>query len=157
MRHLASALALASLYACAGNTHSPTDLLPPDGGGLSLVDAGPTDGGPDGGVDAGPDAGCVPRSLSTVGVIDNCLGPQNAIADVVVAGPAQGCGVTISLNNGLTPCTGVASRGTLDAFDGGCAGLSGYTCTSISLPGTLNCTNGLVNCSIRICDAGLCQ
>jgi len=62
--------------------------------------------------------------------------------------------VSITLNTASTPCTGVASNGTLDAFDGGCAGI-GYTCTSPSLPGTLTCTYpGLNPCTTRICDAG---
>src|ERR1700682_4654038 len=141
MKHLASALALASLYACAGNTHGATDLLPPDSGGLALVDAGSTDGGPDGGVDAGPDAGCVPLTLSGLAAVDGCLtrpGRVAATPTVNVAGP-PGCGVSISLTSG-TSCTGVASRGTLDAFDGGCVIGPGYSCTSPSLPGTLTCT-----------------
>ena len=158
MRHLAAALALVSLCACAGSYSSGgTDLLPPDSGGGSLTDGGSDggDGGPDGGVDGGPDAGCVQRSLSGVGAIDNCVGASSATASVSVSDPAQGCAVTITINTASTPCTGVASHGTLDAFDGGCMG-TGYTCISPSLPGTLTCTNGFNTCTIRICDAGVC-
>jgi hypothetical protein len=158
MRDLASALALASLFACAGNTHGLTDLLPPDSGGLGLVDGGPADAGMDGGVDAGPDAGCFPLTLSGLATVDSCPGPQSAsaVATISVAG-APGCGVSISLTSSTGSCTGVASHGTLDAFDGGCQGLPGYSCTSASLPGTLTCTFGASNCTIRICDGGACS
>ncbi|HEY4885589.1 MAG TPA: hypothetical protein VII08_18325 [Myxococcales bacterium] len=155
MRHLAAALALVSLCACAGSySNGGTDLLPPDSGGGALTDGGPPDGGSDGGVDGGPDAGCVQRSLNGVGAIDNCAGAPNATASVFVSDPAQGCTVSITLDTATTPCTGVASRGTLDAFDGGCTG--GYVCTSPSLPGTLTCNNGFNTCTVRICDAGVC-
>jgi hypothetical protein len=158
MRPLAAAFALASLCACAGSFSSGGDQLnPPDGGGVGLVDAGPgTDGGSDGGGDGGPDAGCVQRSLSGLGAIDNCVSAPNATASVFVSDPAQGCTVSITLDTASTPCTGVASRGTLDAFAGGCAGIPGYTCSSNSLPGTVTCTNGSATCTIRICDAGVC-
>ena len=157
MRHLAAALALVSLCACAGSyTNGASDLNPPDSGGSSLVDGGSDggDAGSDGGVDGGPDAGCVQRSLN-VGAIDNCQSGASTTASVYVSDPAQGCSVSISLGTASTPCTGVASHGTLDAFDGGCTGI-GYTCTSPSLPGTLTCTNGFNTCTIRICDAGVC-
>jgi hypothetical protein len=157
MRPLAAALALVCLCACAGSyTNGGTDLIPPDGGGSPSVDGGSDggDGGSDGGVDGGPDAGCVQRSLN-VGAIDNCVGAANATASVFVSDPAQGCSVSITINTASTPCAGVASHGTLDAFDGGCAG-TGYSCTSPSLPGTLTCTTSLGFCTIRICDAGVC-
>ncbi len=102
-----------------------------------------------------PDAGCVQRSLTGVGAIDTCVNAPSATASVYVSDPAQGCSVSITINTASTPCTGVASHGTLDAFDGGCTGI-GYTCTSPSLPGTLTCTNGFNTCTIRICDAGVC-
>jgi len=157
MRHLAAALALVSLCACAGSyTNGGSDLLPPDGGGSPLVDGGSDggDGGSDGGVDGGPDAGCVQATLNSVGALDYCLGPQNAHASVSVSAP-PGCAVSITLDSASGPCTGVASHGTLNAFDGGCAGV-GYSCSSNSLPGTLTCTNGIAACTIRICDAGVC-
>src|SRR6266850_690349 len=113
MRHLAAALALVSLCACAGSyTNGGSDLLPPDGGGGAGTDGGSTDGGSDG-------------------------------------GPAQGCAVSITLTSSTAGCTGVANRGTLDAFDGGCSGIPGCSCTSVSLPGTLNCTYGPATCTIR--------
>ena len=157
MRHLAAALGLVSLCACAGSyTNGGTDLIPPDGGGSPLVDGGPDggDGGSDAGVDGGPDAGCVQRSLN-VGAIDNCQGDAGTTASVYVSDPAQGCSVSITLATASDPCVGVASHGTLDAFDGGCAG-GALSCTSPSLPGTLTCTNSLGFCTIRICDAGVC-
>jgi hypothetical protein len=155
MRHLAAALALVFLCACAGSySNGGTDLLPPDGGGGSLTDGGSTDAGSDGGVDGGPDAGCVQASLNSVGALDYCLGPQNAHASVSVSAP-PGCAVSITLDSASGPCTGIASHGTLNAFDGGCTGV-GYSCTSDSLPGTLTCTNGIAGCFIRICDAGVC-
>ena len=154
MRHLAAGLALVSLCACAGSYSSGgTDLLPPDSGGGAGTDGGSTDAGSDGGVDGGPDAGCVQRTLN-VGAIDNCQGDAGTTASVYVSDPAQGCTVSITINTASTPCTGVASHGTLDAFDGGCAG--SYVCTSPSLPGTLTCNNGFNTCYIRICDAGVC-
>jgi hypothetical protein len=157
MRHLAAALALVSLCACAGSyTNGASDLNPPDGGGSPLDDGGSDagDAGSDGGVDGGPDAGCVQRSLN-VGAIDNCQSGASTTASVSVSDPTQGCTVTISLNTGSTPCYGVASHGTLDAFDGGCFG-GAVPCTSSSLPGTLTCTTSLGFCTIRICDAGVC-
>jgi len=155
MRHLAAALALVSLCACAGSySNGGTDLLPPDGGGGSLTDGGSTDAGSDGGVDGGPDAGCVQRTLN-VGAIDGCQADASTTASVYVSDPAQGCTVSISLATASDPCVGVASRGTLDAFDGGCAG-GALSCTSPSLPGILTCTNSLGFCTIRICDAGVC-
>jgi hypothetical protein len=156
-RQLLAAFAIASLCACAGSTVGDTDLLGPDSGGGSLVDGGDagTDGGPDAG-DAGPDAGCAQLTMNGVAAIDNCAGAANAVASVSVSAPASGCAVSITLNTATTPCSGVASHGTLDAFDGGCAG-NGYSCTSPSLPGTLTCTYpGLSPCTIRICDAGTC-
>jgi hypothetical protein len=158
MRTLATVLALALSCACAASYSSGDNHLnDSDSGAVGnpnpIVDGG--DGGSDGGDDAGPDAGCVPRSLTGVGAIDNCTGSVSAVADVVVAGPSQGCAVSISLNTAMTPCTGVAGRGSLDAFDGGCAG-SAFTCTSPSLPGTLTCVGGPQPCTIRICDAGVC-
>jgi len=159
MRHLAAALALVSLCACAGSyTNGGSDLLPPDGGGVSLTDGGSPDGGSDAGVDGGPDAGCVPLALNGLAVVDSCPGPQtaSAFASISVNGPAQGCAVSITLTSSNASCIGVASRGTLDAFDGGCSGIPGYSCTSVSLPGTLNCSYGPASCTIRICDAGVC-
>src|SRR5712671_3719349 len=154
MRHLAAALALVSLCACAGSYSSGgTDLLPPDSGGGAGTDGGSTDAGSDGGVDGGPDAGCVQRTLN-VGAIDGCQGDAGTTASVFVSDPAQGCTVSISLATASDPCIGVASRGTLDAFDGGCAGT--FACTAPSLPGTLTCNNGFTICTIRICDAGVC-
>jgi len=160
MRHLAAAVALVSLCACAGSySNGGSDLLGPDGGGSPLVDGGSDggDGGSDGGVDGGPDAGCVPLALNGLAAVDSCPGPQSAsaIASISVGGPAQGCAVSITLTSG-TACSGVATRGTLDAFDGGCSGIPGYSCTSPSLPGTLNCSYGPATCTIRICDAGVC-
>jgi hypothetical protein len=159
MRHLTATLLLASLCACAGSyTNGPTELNPPDGGGTGSSDSGqPPDGGqPDGG-DAGSDAGCVALSLNGVGAVDNCANAPNAVASVSVIDAGQGCAVSITLDTASTPCTGVASHGTLNAFDGGCAG-STYSCTSSSLPGTLNCARpGFSSCTIRICDAGVCS
>lgn len=156
MRNLAATFALALLCACAGYTNGSET-----GGGIDAslgVDSG-TDGGADGGdggQDGGPDAGCVPLSLN-VAAIDNCafITPTTTNASVSVLGPAQGCFVTINLATGTNPCTGVASHGTLDAFDGGCTGLP--SCTSPSLPGTLTCTTLTGTCTIRICDAGVCS
>src|SRR5882672_6398588 len=113
MRHLAAALALVSLCACAGSYSN-------------------------GGTDGGPDAGCVQRTLN-VGAIDGCQADASTTASVYVSDPAQGCTVSISLATASDPCFGVASRGTLDAFDGGCAG-GALSCTSPSLPGILTCT-----------------
>jgi hypothetical protein len=159
-RNLLAVLVLASLCACYGSTSGGTDLLGPDsGGGVIQGDGGADggDGGPDAGADAGPDAGCVQLSLNGVGAIDNCLGAPNAVATVSVSDPSQGCTVSILLNTATSPCAGVASHGTLDAFDGGCAGI-GYSCTSPSLPGTLTCTSpGYSPCTIKICDAGTCS
>jgi len=162
-RNLLAVLVLASLCACYGSTRGDTDLLGPDsGGGVIPGDGGADggDGGPDAGADAGPDAGCVQLSLNGVGAIDNCLGVSNAVASVSVSDPSHGCSVSIVLNTANGPCTGVASHGTLDAFDGGCAGGLGYpySCTSPSLPGTLTCTSpGYSPCTIKICDAGTCS
>jgi hypothetical protein len=160
-RTFLAAFVLASICACYGSTIGDTDLLGPDGGGGVIPGDGGTDGG-DGGsdagtTDAGPDAGCVAKSLSGLAVVDSCPGPQSvsAVAELSIAGP-PGCGVTISLTSGNTPCTGAASNGSLDAFDGGCAGLPSYTCTAPSLPGTLTCTYLASTCTIRICDAGTC-
>src|SRR5207237_5495450 len=120
-----------------------------DGGGTgTTVDAGDggTDGGGDAGPDAGPDAGCVAVALNGLAVIDNCLGAQTGFASLSISDP-PGCAVTITLDNGDGPCTGVASGGTKNAFDGGCATI-GYACTSPSLPGLLLCKQGLNTCTI---------
>jgi hypothetical protein len=162
MRSLASAIALVMLCACAGYTSgpvvvggTPTGGGTLDGGGDAGVGAG------DGGVDGGPDAGCAPLALNTVGIIDNCLGgvPQNGTGSLNVSAPdvSSACAVTISLTTGSGPCTGFASHGALDAFDGGCQG-TGLVCTSPSLPGTLTCSGG---CTITVCagatvDGGVC-
>jgi len=157
MRNLAAALALATLAACAGAySDGSTPINGPDSGGTGAPgnpDGG--DGGPDGGADAGPDAGCVAVALNGLGVIDNCLGAQTASASLSITDPAHGCAVTITLDNGDGPCTGVASGGTSNAFDGGCVG-RGYPCTAPSLPGLLLCKQGLNTCTIEICDAGTC-
>ena len=158
-RSSAAAFALASLCACAGSyTNGSTAINPIDGGGQGIStgggDAG-ADGGVDGGVDAGADAGCVALSLNGLGAIDNCLGAQTATATLSIADPDHGCTVNITLDNGDGPCTGVASGGTSNAFDGGCVG-RGYPCTAPSLPGLLLCKQGLNTCTIEICDAGTC-
>jgi hypothetical protein len=163
MRNLAAAIALSSLCACAGYTNgSPTAGGPDSGVGLDQ-DSGPDggDGGSDGGDggdagDAGPDAGCVALSFNG-SAVDNCQGGAFTAANVSVSGPAQGCSVSILLATASNPCTGVATYGTLDAFDGGCGQLN-LPCTSTSLPGTLVCNNaaGTGTCTIRICDAGTC-
>jgi len=157
--NLFAVLALASLCACYGPTPGQTDLLPPDSGGSAITGDGGPDAGTDGGsdADAGPDAGCEQLSLNGVAAVDNCVGAANAVASVSVSDPSQGCTVSIVLNTATTPCSGVASHGTLDAFDGGCAGI-GRACTSPSLPGTLTCTApGYSPCTIKICDAGTCS
>ena len=155
----AAALALASLCACAGSyTSGSTPINPIDGGGSGgSADGGSDAGGVDGGADAGPDAGCVPVSLNGLHAVDNCVGAQATIASLSIADPTHGCTVNITLDNGDGPCTGVASGGTNNAFDGGCVGI-GYSCTAPSLPGMLLCTQGLNTCTIQICaaDAGTC-
>jgi hypothetical protein len=156
MRSLAAAIALASLCACAGYTNGSTTAGGPDGNIGLDQDSGP-DGGPDGGdggPDGGPDAGCVARSLNG-SAIDYCQGGAFTTINGFVNGPAQGCTVEISLATASTPCRGVASSGTLDAFDGGCLG-TGFACTSPSLPGVLTCTTGTGSCTILICDGGTC-
>jgi hypothetical protein len=157
MRNLAAAIALATLAACAGAySDGSTPINGPDAGGTGSPgnsDAG--DAGSDAGVDAGPDAGCVAVALNGLGVIDNCLGAQTATASLSITDPAHGCAVTITPDNGDGPCTGVASGGTSNAFDGGCAGRD-YPCTAPSLPGLLLCKQGLNTCTIEICDAGTC-
>ncbi len=159
MRHLATALALASICGCGGSfTNGSNGLNPPDGGGNNIPGDGGADAGTDGGVDAGPDAGCVAKNLTGLAAVDSCPGPQSlsATANLTVNDPANGCGVTITLTSNNSPCTGVASHGTLDAFDGGCTGLPSYTCTSASLPGTLNCVSGPSTCTIKICSGSTC-
>jgi hypothetical protein len=158
MKNLAAAIALATLAACAGAySDGSTPLNAPDSGGSgSPGDSdGGGDGGADAGVDAGLDAGCVAVALNGLGVIDNCLGAQTATASLSITDPAHGCTVNIALDNGDGPCTGVASGGTRNAFDGGCVG-RGYPCTAPSLPGLLLCKQGLNTCTIEICDAGTC-
>jgi hypothetical protein len=157
MRNLAFAIALAVICACAGYSSGTTFTGGVPGGGGTLDAGGIPDGG-DGGVDAGFDAGCAPLTLNTVAVIDTCPGgaiAQNGTATLSVAAPDAGgpCAVDITLSTGSAACTGVASHGALDAFDGGCLG-TGLACSSASLPGTLTCTGG---CTIRICDAGVCS
>src|SRR3954462_95040 len=98
-RSCLTAFALASLFACGGPTLGESDLLPPDGGGIGVVDAG-GDGGSDGGdagVDGGPDAGCVAKSLSGLATVDNCAGGVSAITSLNVGGPAQNCAVAITM------------------------------------------------------------
>jgi len=155
MRNLAPAVAVAMLCACAGYTSGSTQTGGiPTGGGT--IDGGGDAGIGDAGIDGGPDAGCQALTLSSVGAIDNCPGgtvAQFPTATVTVAGPdagASACTVTIQLNSGSTPCNGVASHGTLDAFTGVCQG-TGLACSSPSLPGQLTCTNGSGGCTITIC------
>jgi hypothetical protein len=157
-RSLFTAFALASLCACGGPTSGDSNLLGPDGGGTGLVDGG-GDGGSDGGdagVDGGPDAGCAAKSLSGLASVDNCAGGVSAISSVNVGDPSQSCAVTITLTSNTGSCTGTASSGTKDAFEGTCTGIPGYACASPSLPGTLTCTFGPSSCTIRICDGGTC-
>ena len=158
IRTLFTAFALASVCACAGPTEGDSNLLGPDAGGGSIADGGGdggSDAGGDAGADAGPDAGCVAQSLSGLATADNCPGGGSAFAEISVAAP-PGCGVTISFTSNNSPCLGAASGGTRNAFDGGCAGLAGYSCTSPSLPGTLTCVYNAASCTIRICDGGTC-
>ena len=163
MRNLASAVAVAVLCACAGySSGSPVTGGVPTGG---QSDSGSQSDAGDAGIDGGLDAGCAPLTLNTVGAIDNCPGGTvpfpGGVATVTVAAPDAGnaCAVNILLNTGSSPCTGVATRGTLDAFSGACQG-TGMTCTSPSLPGLLTCTNGAGGCTITICpgsvDGGVC-
>jgi hypothetical protein len=159
MRHLATAVALASICACGGTfTNGANGLNPPDGGGVGLPGDGGTDAGTDGGVDAGADAGCTALNLTGLAAVDSCPGPQSlsVTANLTVNDPANGCGVTITMTSNNSPCTGGASHGTKDAFDGGCQGLPNHTCTSASLPGTLNCVNGPSTCTIQICSGSTC-
>ena len=160
MRNLAAAFALALICACAGSytNGNPIGGGNPDGSSVGNVgsdagDGGNPDGG-DGGTDAGPDAGCEARVLNG-SAIDNCQGGAFTTMSGTVSDPAHGCVVTINLATASTPCTGVASHGTLDAFDGGCIG-NGFPCTSTSLPGTLTCTTATGSCTIVICDGGTC-
>ncbi len=154
MRPTIAAPALALLCACVGNTKgqvllSDSGVGPPIGAG----DAGNHDGGDagqDAGSDAGSDAGCTALSLSGVPAVDGCFGNAPTTATGTVN--TVNCSIDISLGTSTGPCRGTVS-GTLDAFDGGCQG-GFYTCTSPSLPGTLNCIYGTTICSIKICDAG---
>ena len=155
---LAASFALTTLCACAGAyTNGDSSVNPPDAGGIGLVDAGDQDAGGDAGVDAGPDAGCVAANLTGLLAVDSCPGPQSqsATASVTVSDAAHGCAVSISLTTSTVACTGVASHGTLNAFDGTCQGLPGYTCTAASLPGTLHCTY-VGSCPIQICSGSTC-
>ena len=159
MRTLAAAIALATLAACAGAySDGSTPINGPDSGGTGTPgnpDGG--DGGSDAGVDAGPDAGCVALSLDSVGVVDSCVSsvPQNGTATGFVEDAGHGCAVSITLTTSPNSCSGVASGGTSNVFDGGCVG-RGYPCTAPSLPGLLLCKQGLNTCTIEICDAGTC-
>jgi hypothetical protein len=159
MRILAAAIMLGPLFACAGAyTDGSNPLNPPDGSAVGVsADGGDggADAGGDGGVDAGPDAGCVAVSLNGLAFIDNCVGAQTGTASLSITDPAHGCAVSITLDNGDGPCTGVASGGSRNAFDGGCATI-GYSCTAPSLPGMLLCKQGINTCTIEICDAGTC-
>ena len=158
MRNLAAAFALVLFSACAGSYTPGGGTLGGDGSIGNAQDAG--DGG-DGGADAGdagdggPDAGCEARSLNG-SAVDNCQGGAFATVSGTVAGPTQGCAVSISLSTASSPCLGVANRGTLDGFDGGCGGGALTNCTSPSLPGTITCTVGISTCTIVICDGGTC-
>ena len=163
MRNLAAAFALALLCACAGSyTNGNQTAGGPDGNVSNANpdggDGGNPDGG-DGGQDAGPDAGCEARSLNG-SAVDYCLGgnpsPNGTLTTVSgsISGPAQGCAVQINLATATSPCVGVANRGTLDAFDGGCTNLS--SCSAPSLPGTITCITSTGTCTIVICDGGTC-
>ncbi|OLC20534.1 MAG: hypothetical protein AUH38_00050 [Deltaproteobacteria bacterium 13_1_40CM_68_24] len=158
-RSSAAAFALASLCACAGSyTNGSTAINPIDGGGQGIStgggDAG-ADGGVDGGADAGPDAGCVALLLDGVGVVDSCVSvsPQSGSATGFVEDAGHRCAVSITLTTSPSPCSGVASGGSANAFSGYCGSMP---CTSSSLPGTLTCNNSGAPCTIEICDAGTC-
>ena len=165
MRNLAPAVAVAMLCACAGYSFGPTQTGGiPTGGGT--IDAGGDAGIGDAGIDGGPDAGCLGRTLTSVAAIDNCpsggVALTGTVATVDIAAPDAGnaCSVTIQINSGSNPCTGVATHGTLNAFSGVCQG-TGLNCSSPSLPGMLTCTNGASGCTITICpgttvDGGVC-
>ncbi len=156
MRHLATALAIASICACGGSfTNGSNGLNRPDGGGNNIPgDGGGGDGGTDGGADAGPDAGCAALALNNVAVVDLCGSPQNVQADLSVSAPPS-CAVNMTITSSTASCSGVASHGTLNAFSGTCTGLAGYNCTSPSLPGKLTCVFN-TPCTIQICDGGTC-
>ena len=155
MRNLVATFALALLCACAGYTNGSNVGGGPDANVGLDVDSGPDGGadGGDGGADGGPDAGCEARTLNG-SAVDNCQGGAFSTVSGFVTGPAQGCNVQINLSTVSTPCLGTASRGTLDAFDGGCGPFP--SCTSPSIPGTLTCTTATGTCTIVICDAGTC-
>ena len=159
MHKAAAALVLAGLMACAG--YSPGTTLLGDGG--RIVGGGGGDGGTDGGDggsdggdggpdagDAGPDAGCAPLTLNGVPAVDGCYGSVPATATGTVN--TGNCTITITFSTATIACTGAVSGGTVNAFDGGCQ--NGYSCSSTSLPGTLNCVSGGTTCAIKICDAG---
>jgi len=157
-----AAFALALLCACAGSYTNGNQTAGGLDGNVVVVGTDGGDGGDGGesdGGDGGPDAGCVARSLNG-SAIDYCLGgnpsPNGTFTTVSgsVNGPAQGCAVQINLATASTPCLGVASNGTLDAFDGGCTNLT--SCRAPSLPGTITCTTATGTCTIVICDGGTC-
>ncbi len=145
--------ALAALCACTGG-YSHGDYQPGDsgpriiGGGDDGGDGG-ADGG-DGGVDGGDAGACAALTLAGVPARDSCAGNVLATASGTVN--TGNCTIDITLSTTSTPCVGSVS-GPNNAFDGGCEGAL-LTCTSASLPGTLNCTFSTGICSIKICDAG---
>jgi len=156
MRAAVLAALAAALCACTGG-YTRGDYQPGDSGphiiaggdgGADGGDGG-ADGG-DGGVDGGDAGACAALTLAGVPAFDNCAGNVAATASGTVN--TGNCTIEISLSTTSTPCVGSVS-GPSNAFDGGCEGAL-LTCTSASLPGTLNCSFSTGICSIKICDAG---
>ena len=153
----AAALLLAGFAACSGDYGNGTYRTsdgggPPIGGGTTDAGDGGLHGG-DAGPDAGHDAGCAPLTLNGVYAIDGCPNGVGVPTSATGTVNTSNCTIDITIPTAIGSCRGAVSGGTANAFDGGCQGTF-YTCTSASLPGTLNCVYGSNTCFIKICDAG---
>jgi hypothetical protein len=150
---LALCLALALAAACGKGSEAavPGGLGPgtipvaaPRDGGVS--DAG-TDGGTDAGTDGGTDGGCAGSLARPILVgFDHCAAiPGRRTAQI----QDVSCNAIVFLDNTAT-CSGRIS-GDKDAFAGTC---HGFSCTSGSIPGALNCDDGTDGgCAIDLCAA----
>jgi hypothetical protein len=155
------AVVFAVVCACAGSfTSSDTTHLgtiDASIGSVPVVASGGGDGGDAGDGGTFDDGGCAATPINSALVIDGCGNSALSTLATVSLNPAN-CSAIINFSGSSAPCTGTIS-GANDAFDGGCSGAFLTGCTSLSLPGRIDCTQSAGSrCSISVCDAdaGIC-
>jgi hypothetical protein len=156
---LVLAVVVSAVYACSGGfTSGANGPFDPGGtGGIANgtgdggFDAGDGGDGGDGGFTTG-DAGngtCngLPNGMR---IVDGCSG---SVVSTPLTVSQTGCFATFSFAGTSTPCSGQLI-GANDGFDGGCSGLPLNNCTSVTVPGTITCSDGAGGtCQLKVCGA----